>query len=85
MNNTNKKLLKLLQLYISTVEGETGDYPELDEVLQDIVKFAKDQKQELQQSINHAESQMKSWQKGGREWFRIAYQHGYFTKKEILG
>jgi len=39
---------------------------------------------QLQKQIEKAEIQMKSWQQGSPEWFRTAYQHGYFVLKEIL-
>lgn len=47
MKHTLKKLFEILQPFIDAEEGETGDYPELDEMLRDIIAFAQNQDKEL--------------------------------------
>lgn len=58
------------------------------EALEKVKAFLRDklilEKQKLNDRLVEAEKQMSSWEKGGDEWFKVAYQQGYFIIKELL-
>ena len=56
MKNNYEKLAKILQPYIDAVEGETGDYPELNEVLDKVVEWYRNSKRELREMDNDPRS-----------------------------